>query len=67
MLNPKLSSLINDRSIIFNLSHHVRFSNNYNETFQFNDAMNVCLSQRLLVLIEKVNVTALGPTVLIFR
>jgi len=29
----KLSSLINDRSIIFNLSHHVRFSNNYNEPF----------------------------------
>jgi len=30
---PKLSSLINDRSIIFNLSHDVCFSNNYNESF----------------------------------
>jgi len=33
LLYPKLSSLINDRSIIFNLSRHVRFSNNYNESF----------------------------------
>jgi len=29
---PKLSSLINDRSTNFNLSHHMRFSNNYNES-----------------------------------
>jgi len=30
---PKLSSLITHRSTNFNLSHHVRFSNNYNESF----------------------------------
>jgi len=31
LLYPKLSSLINDRSIIFSLSHHVHFGNNYKE------------------------------------
>ena len=43
LLYPKLSSLINDRSIIFNISRQVRFSNTYNESFQFNDVMNLCL------------------------
>jgi len=43
LLYPKLSSLINDRRIIFNLSHHMRFSNNYKELFQFNVVMSLCL------------------------
>jgi len=38
LLYPKLS--INNRSIISNLSHHMRLGNNYNESFQFNDIMN---------------------------
>jgi len=36
---PELSSLINDRSIFSNLSHDVRFSNDYNESFQFNEVL----------------------------
>jgi len=40
LLYPK--QLINKR-IIFNLSHQVPFNNNYNESFQFNDVMNLCL------------------------
>ena len=33
LMYPKLSRLIYDASIIFNLSHHMRFSNNYNASF----------------------------------
>jgi len=40
---PARSSSMNVRSIIFNLSHHVCFSINYNESFQFNYVMNLCL------------------------
>jgi len=43
LLYPKLSSLINDRRIIFNLYHHMRFSNNYKELFQFNVVMSLGL------------------------
>jgi len=67
LLNPKRWQYY------FQSSHHVRFSNNYSESFQFNELITACIkksvytdgfSKRLSVLIETfpftpVNVTAL--------